>query len=68
LIYTGINGELDDLEVGKVKKYCAALLAYLSSTKKAYLDIVTDTNQFTDEAETLLKEAIVECKSSFNVE
>jgi len=66
LIYTGINGELDSLAVGDVKKYCASLLAYLSTTKKAYIDIVTDTNQFTDEAETLLKEAIAESKASFS--
>ena len=68
LIYTGINGELDDIEVSKVKKYCTTLLSYLSSSKKSYLDIVTDTNQFTDEAETLLKEAIVESKASFSAE
>jgi len=65
LIYTGINGELDDLAVSSVKSYCAALLAYLNTTKKAYIDIVSSTNQFTDEAEALLKEAITESKAVF---
>merc|ERR1712087_499471 len=61
LIYTGINGYLDDLEVADVKKYCASLVSYLSS-KKSYIDIVSSTNQFTEEAETSLKEAIAESK------
>ena len=65
LIYTGINGELDDLEVGSVKEYCASLLSYLNTSKKSYIDIVTSTNQFTDEAETALKEAIAESKAVF---
>ena len=65
LIYTGINGELDDLEVSSVKEYCASLLSYLNTSKKSYIDIVSTTNQFTDEAETALKEAIAESKAVF---
>jgi len=65
LIYTGINGFLDDLSVVDVKSYCASLLNYLETTKKSYLDIIRTTNQFTDEAENLLKEAIAESKASF---
>ena len=65
LIYTGINGELDELAVNDVKSYCASLLKYLNTSKKAYIDIVTSTNQFTDEAEAALKEAIAESKAVF---
>jgi len=65
LIYAGINGKLDDLEVSDVKSYCASLLVYLSTTKKTYIDIVTSTNQFTEEAETALNEAIVESLANF---
>ena len=65
LIYTGINGELDELEVSSVKEYCASLLSYLNTSKKSYIDIVSTTNQFTDEAETALKEAIAESKAVF---
>nr|YP_010276974.1 ATP synthase CF1 subunit alpha [Thalassionema bacillare]UHY40497.1 ATP synthase CF1 subunit alpha [Thalassionema bacillare]UHY40884.1 ATP synthase CF1 subunit alpha [Thalassionema bacillare]UHY41142.1 ATP synthase CF1 subunit alpha [Thalassionema bacillare] len=64
LIYTGINGYLDDLNIGDVKNYCASLLKSLS-TGKSYIDIVTSTNQFTEEAEELLKTAIDETKSNF---
>jgi F-type H+-transporting ATPase subunit alpha len=65
LIYTGINGFLDDLEVADVKKYCASLLSYLSTSQKSYIDIVSSTNQFTEEAESSLKEAISESKDLF---
>jgi F-type H+-transporting ATPase subunit alpha len=65
LIYTGINGYLDDLEVGDIKNYCASLLKFLSSSSNKYTEIVTSTNQFTEEAETLLKEAISESKAIF---
>ena len=65
LIYAGINGQLDDLAVTDVKEYCGSLLTYLTTSKKGYLDIVNSTNQFTDEAETLLNEAITESKTIF---
>ena len=38
---------------------------YLETKKQSYLEIIRTTNQFTDEAEILLKEAIVESKVAF---
>eukprot|EP00980_Cylindrotheca_fusiformis_P031183 scaffold25935_cov2061-Cylindrotheca_fusiformis.AAC.9 len=60
-----INGFLDDLEVADVKKYCASLLSYLETSNNSYVDTVTSTNQFTDEAEAALKDAITESKDVF---
>ena len=65
LIYTGINGFLDDLEVSDVKDYCSSLITFLSTTKKSYVEIVSSTNQFTSEAEDSLKEIISESKEAF---
>ena len=65
LIYTGINGYLDDLAVSKVKAYCASLITYLATSNKPYIEIVSSTNQFTEEAEASLKEAIAESKDAF---
>ena len=65
LIYTGINGFLDDLEVMDVKKYCASLITYLATSQKPFTEIVSTTNQFTEEAEASLKEAISESKETF---
>ena len=65
LIYAGINGYLDDLEVTDIKKYCASLISYLDIAQKQFTDIITSTNQLTEEAETSLKEAILESKELF---
>ena len=65
LIYTGINGYLDDLAVGEVKNYCATLISYISTSKKPYAGIVGSTSQFTEEAEASLKEIISESKGIF---
>merc|ERR1712083_286437 len=48
LIYAGINGFLDDLDVSAVKKFSATLLQALDS-QKSYIDAVSTTNQFTEE-------------------
>ena len=66
LIYTGINGYLDDLEVADVKKYCASLVSYVSTSNKPYAEIVGSTNQFTDEAEASLQEIISDTKEAFS--
>jgi F-type H+-transporting ATPase subunit alpha len=65
LIYTGINGYLDELAVADVKSYCATLVSYITTSKKAYGEIVSSTNQFTEEAEASLKEIISETKETF---
>ena len=66
LIYTGINGYLDDLAVSDVKNYCASLISYITTSKKPFAGIVGSTNQFTDEAEASLKEIIAESKAIFS--
>ena len=66
LIYTGINGFLDDIELSKVKGYCSSLLTYLNVSKQEYIKLVNTSTLFTDEAEELLKEAITETKDKFN--
>merc|ERR1712238_252125 len=67
LIYTGINGYLDELKVSDVKNYCTSLVSYLSTSNNPYLGIVESTNQFTEEAKKSLKEAITESKNLFSV-
>ena len=65
LIFTGINGYLDDLAVSDVKNYCTSLVKYLNTSKQSYLEIIRSTNQFTEEAESQLKDAIAESKKAF---
>ena len=65
LIYTGINGHLDDIEVNEVKLFCATLISYISTSQKPYMEIIATTNQFTEDAEYSLKEIINESRQIF---
>jgi F-type H+-transporting ATPase subunit alpha len=65
LIYAGINGFLDDLSVSNIKADCSSLLLYLNTSNSSFIDIVKSTNVFTEEAESSLKQAIEESKTSF---
>ena len=63
IIYTGINGYLDDIAVDKVTAFAKGLRDYLKTSK--YTEIVSSQKQLTDEAEAALKEAITEFKKGF---
>jgi F-type H+/Na+-transporting ATPase subunit alpha len=66
LVYAGLNGYLDDIPVNKVTGYTAALKDYLKNSKPEYATTIKDNKmQLTDEAEALLKAALIECKKSF---
>jgi F-type H+-transporting ATPase subunit alpha len=64
VIYSGINGYLDEIPLDKVTTYVKNLREYLKTGKPRYVEIVQGDKQLTDEAETLLKEAITECKKN----
>jgi F-type H+-transporting ATPase subunit alpha len=64
-IYTGTNGYLDSLEIGHVNQFLKKLRDSLKSKKPQFQEIISSTKTFTEEAETLLKEAIQEEAKSF---
>ena len=65
IIYTGINGYLDDIPVDKVIDFVGALRSNLRTSKPKYAEIIKDTKVFNDEAEGLVKEVISSTKQSF---
>jgi len=65
IIYTGINGFLDDIPVDKVRSFVDTLRTNLRNSKPKYAEIVKDTKQFNAEAEELLKEVIASTKNTF---
>lgn len=65
IIYTGINGYLDDLPVEKVVSYTQGLREYLKTSKAKYGELIQTEKKMGDEAEKLLKEAINEYKQTF---
>lgn len=67
VVYAGLNGYLDDLPSDKVVSFGKQLREYLQTSKVQYVDIVKEKKVLTDEAESLLKEGITECKQAFSV-
>ena len=63
-IYAGINGYLDGIPVENVRAFLVELRQYLASSKPKYGQILRDTQVFSDEAESILKEALVELTGS----
>lgn len=59
-IYTGVNGYLDVLETGQVKKFLVQLREYVTTNKPQFIEIIRSTKIFTEQAEKILKEAIKE--------
>ena len=55
-IYAGTNGYLDTISVDQVRAFVTGLRQYLLTNK--YTEMVTSTNTFNEEAESLLKEAL----------
>jgi len=67
LIYAGLNGYLDDLELGQVKAFCSGLLTLLKSSKPAYAEAITSTKKLESATEEILKEAILSTKENIKL-
>jgi F-type H+-transporting ATPase subunit alpha len=65
LIYSGINGYLDDIPTEKVVTFTKGLRDYLKTSKARYMEVIGNERQLNEEAEGLLKEAIAEYKKTF---
>jgi F-type H+-transporting ATPase subunit alpha len=64
-IYTGINGYLDDVNVLDVKSFLSGLREYINTSKPNFKQIIDNTKSFNSEAESILKESIIEYKKTF---
>ena len=65
-IYTGINGYLDSIKVEDVRAFLVGLRDYIKTSKVRFIEIIETDKKLTDEAETILKEAISEYTQSFS--
>nr|UXE31208.1 ATP synthase CF1 subunit alpha [Ostreobium quekettii] len=63
-IYAGINGYLDNIAVEKIRPFLIGFRQYLGNSQ--FEKIIESTSQFTEEAESLLKEALKEYSSEFS--
>jgi len=64
IIYAGINGYLDDIEVANVLPFIAKLRPYLRNSASDFISSVKTSKKMDENAEELLKKAIAEVKAS----
>nr|QCI08995.1 ATP synthase CF1 subunit alpha [Inkyuleea mariana] len=67
VIYTGINGYLDDIELSKVKDFILALREDLRNSKPEFGESIRNTKKLSPESEELLKKSIEDVKQAFYV-
>ena len=58
IIYSGINGLVDDIPVSKVKDFSAALIKYLATSKPEYGAEIAKTAKFEASSEAIVKAAV----------
>ena len=63
IVYAGINGLIDDLEVSQIKTFSANLISYLGSSKPEYGSSIASSGKFDDAAEATLKAAVETVKA-----
>ena len=64
VIYAGINGFLDDVEISKVKSFVESLRTMLKNSKPEYGEMVRSSKTFSKEAEEIVKSCIKSVKQS----
>ena len=64
IIFAGVNGFLDDIEVNKVQAFCVALHSFLDSNYSDLLKEIEAKQELSSEIESRLKQGIEECKQS----
>jgi F-type H+/Na+-transporting ATPase subunit alpha len=67
-IYIGMRGYLDSLEIEQVNKFQDELGKHLKDTKPQFQEIISSNKTFTEQAETLLKEAFQEQLERFSLQ
>ena len=66
IIYSGINGLVDDLPVNKIKEFSTELIKYLNTSKPEYGAEIGKTAKFEESSETILKEAVESVKAAIS--
>ena len=57
IIYSGINGLVDELPVNKIKEFSSKLIAYLAASKPEYSKAIELTAKFDTNSENIIKAA-----------
>ncbi len=65
LIYAGLNGFMDDIDIKKVQRFESEFMEYLGQRKASLLEKIAQEKKMTDEIKTQLEQAINEFKAGF---
>ena len=65
IIYTGINGYLDDIELSKVQEFIIALREDLRNSKPEFGSSILNDKKLNPDAEEILKQSIQDVKQAF---
>jgi len=63
VIYTGINGYLDDVPVDNVKEFLLKLRSYMKSSVPTLLTTIKSEQKLSPESEEMLRKAIADTKA-----
>ena len=66
ILYAGINGFLDDVEIENINKYETNLMEYLSANNQSTLDVIIKSGKLNEDIENELKNALEAFSSTFN--
>ena len=67
IIYAGINGYLDEIELSKVKEFVIALREDLRNSKPEFGEQIRNTKKLNSDAEAILKTAIADVTQAFSL-
>lgn len=66
IIYSGINGLVDDVPVNKIKEFSGKLLSYLNTSKPEYGKSIAETKLFDATCEATVKDAVSSVKEGIS--
>ncbi|CAN8069806.1 unnamed protein product [Agarophyton chilense] len=67
IIYTGINGYLDNINLSQVKEFIESLREDLRNSKPEFGESIRTTKKLSADAEELLKQSIEDVKQAFSI-
>jgi F-type H+-transporting ATPase subunit alpha len=66
IIYSGINGLVDDVPVNKIKEFSGKLISYLNTSKPEYGKSIAETKLFDATCEATVKDAVSSVKEGIS--
>ena len=66
VIFAGVNGFMDDLEISQVSKFESDLVEYLNSNNQNLLDTISSTGKLDDDSKNNLKDTLENFVKTFN--